>query len=151
MIVNMPELTSEAAHRYWFEYKDQTIYRVLCFMESVESWTVDDSPGLEEAMKKLGAALDNVGNSDLQKEDDLIKLALHLKASRMLLLLQALDTTNPGTASKILTYAEQNSTTPSDVSGLFLRRNVVFERLRLLGRVLSADRLALVVKALGGA
>lgn len=147
----MPELTSEAAHRYWFEYKDQTIYRVLCFMESVENWTVDDSPSLEEAIKKLGTALDNVGNNDLQKEDDLIKLALHLKASRMLLLLQALDTANPGTASKILSYAEQNSTTPSDVSGLFLRRNVVFERLRLLGRVLSADRLALVVKALGGA
>jgi intracellular multiplication protein IcmW len=150
MITNMPDLTSEASHKYWFEYKDQTIYRVLSFMESVENWTVDDSPELEEAMKNLGTALDDIGNIDLQKEDDLIKLALHLKAARMLRLLQSLDTANPGTASKILTYAEQNSTAPTDVPGLFLRRNVVFERLRLLGRVLSADRLMLIIKALGG-
>jgi intracellular multiplication protein IcmW len=147
----MPDLTNEASHKYWFEYKDQMIYRVLSFMESVENWTVDDSPQLEEEIKKLGTALDEIGNIDLQKEDDLIKLALHLKATRMLRLLQCLDTANPGTASKILTYAEQNSTTPTDIPGLFLRRNVVFERLRLLGRVLSADRLTLISKALGGA
>ena len=30
----------------------------------------------------------------------------------------------------------------------FLRRNVVFERLRLLGRVFGEDRLKLVIKAL---
>jgi intracellular multiplication protein IcmW len=147
----MPDLSKEAANKYWFEYKDPTIYRVLSFMESVENWTIDDNPQFEEAMQKLGTALDDIGNIDLQKEEDFIKIGLYLKATRMLCLLQSLDTANPGAASKILMHAEQNSSTPSDIPGLFLRRNVVFERLRLVGRVLSADRLALVTKALGGA
>lgn len=146
----MPDLSIKASHKYWFEYKDQMIYRVLSFMESVENWTLDDNPQLEEAMQKLGNALEDIGNIDLQKEDEIIKLALHIKAMRMLRLLQCLDTANPGSASKILMHAEQKSVNSSDVPSLFLRRNVVFERLRLLGRIFSAERLVLVTKALGG-
>jgi len=147
----MPDLSKEASSKYWFEYKDQTIYRVLSFMESVEKWTLDGNQQLEEGLKKLGDTLDDVGNIDLQKEEDFIKTALYIKATRMLRLLQSLDTANPGAASKLLSYAEQSSVVSSDVAGLFLRRNVVFERLRLLSRILSAERLALVIKALGGA
>lgn len=146
----MPDLSSKGSHKYWFEYKDPTIYRVLSFMEGVENWTMDDNPQLEEAMQKLGSALDNIGNIELQKEDELIKLALHVKAMRMLRLLQCLDTANPGTASKILMHAEQKNTDNSSVPGLFLQRNIIFERLRLLSRIFSAERLALVTKALGG-
>jgi intracellular multiplication protein IcmW len=147
----MPDLSNKESHKYWFEYKDSNIYRVLSFMESVENWTMDADPQFEAAIKKLGDVLDDVSNIDLQREDDFIKAALYLKASRMLRLLQCLDTANPGAASKILMHAEQSSVVSSDIPGLFLRRNVVFERLRLLGRVLSADRLTLVSKALGGA
>lgn len=146
----MPDLSSKSSHKYWLEYKDPMIYRVLSFMESVENWTLDDNPQLEEAMQKLGATLEDIGNIDLQKEDEIIRLALHIRAMRMLRLLQCLDTANPGSASKILMHAEQKSVNNSDVPSLFLRRNVVFERLRLLGRIFSIERLVLVIKALGG-
>ena len=146
----MPELTEKASHRYWYEYRDPMIYRVLSFMEGVEDWTLDGDPELEDAISKLGEALEDVGNIDLQKEDDFIKLATYIKATRMLRLMQCLDTANPGAASKLLTHAEETSSSTEDVPGLFLRRNVIFERLRLLGRVFSAERLKLLTRAFGG-
>jgi intracellular multiplication protein IcmW len=47
-------------------------------------------------------------------------------------------------------HAEEISQSPDDEAGLFLRRNIVFERLRLLARVFSQPRLALILKALEG-
>lgn len=146
----MLELTEKTSHRYWYEYRDPMIYRVLTFMEGVEDWTLDGDPELEEAISKLGEALEDIGNIDLQKEDDFIKLATYIKATRMLRLMQCLDTANPGAASKLLTHAEETSTSNEDVPGLFLRRNIIFERLRLLGRVFSAERLKLLTRAFGG-
>ena len=146
----MPDLTNVAAHKYWNEYKDPMIYRVVSFMEGVEDWTLDGDPELEGAIQRLGTALDDIGNIDLQKEDELIKLAAYIKSARMLRLLQCLDTANPGAASKLLMHAEEVSTSSEDVPGLFLRRNIVFERLRLLARVFSAERLGLLTKAFEG-
>jgi intracellular multiplication protein IcmW len=59
-----------------------------------------------------------------------------------------LDNAYPGAAAKVLMYAEENTKSEQDNPGIFLRRNIVFERLRLLGRVFAPDRLKLVLKAL---
>jgi len=144
----MADLSLAAAHRFWHDYQDPIIYRVVTFMEGVEDWTHDGNPILEEAMAKLGAALDDVGGIDLQREDDFIKLAAFIKASRNLRLLQCLDTAHPGAASKLLMHAEATSTSTEDVAGLFLRRNIVFERLRLLTRVFAPERFTMVLKVL---
>jgi intracellular multiplication protein IcmW len=45
-------------------------------------------------------------------------------------------------------YAEENNTPDNLLAGLFLRRNIVFERLRLLARVFTPQRFELVLKAL---
>jgi intracellular multiplication protein IcmW len=57
---------------------------------------------------------------------------------------------HPGSASKVLMYAEENSLSGQDAAGFFLKRNIVFERLRLLSRTFSEDRLKLVAEALEG-
>lgn len=144
----MPNLSSEAVHQFWHDYKDAMIYRVISFMEGVESWALDGDPALEEAIKKLGDALEDVGNIDLQEEDKFIQAATYIKAGRALRLLQCMDTAHPGAASKLLMHAEEVSMASDDTPGLFLRRNIVFERLRLLGRVFASDRFDLVLKAL---
>lgn len=144
----MPDLSLEAAHNFWHSYQDPIIYRVVSFMEGVEDWTLDGDPALEAAINRLGQALEDIGGIDLQQEDNFIKLAAYIKASRNLRLLQCLDTAHPGAASKLLMHAESTSSSSEDVSGLFLRRNIVFERLRLLTRVFSPDRFALVIKVL---
>lgn len=147
----MPDLSQEASSRYWSEYKDPLIYRVLTFMEGVEDWTLDGDPDLERAITALGQELDNIEKVDMDaigNEPLFIRLACNIKSGRALRLLQALDTVHPGAASRLLIYAEENGEGVQDPANIFLRRNIVFERLRLLSRVFSEERFNLVNKAL---
>jgi intracellular multiplication protein IcmW len=148
--LKMPDLSNKATHEFWHGYKDPFIYRVILFMESVENFTLDGDPELEDAIDKLGETLEDIGNIDLQQEDAFIQVATYIKAGRTLRLLQCMDVAYPGAASKLLMHAEETTETSDDIPGLFLRRNIVFERLRLLGRVFSAERFSLVLKALEG-
>ena len=149
----MPDLTLEAAHQFWSQYQDPIIYRVVAFMESVETWPLDGDPALEEALSKLSKELDDISNLDFSKlgqESALIQIACSLKMSRALRFLHIIDSTHPGTASKLFTHAEQLTQRVDDPPGLLLRRNIVFERLRLLARIFSQERFNLVLKALEG-
>ncbi len=149
----MPDLSHEASSQYWYEYADSMIYRVITFMESVEDWTLDGNPELEEAIARLGKELDDIEKIDmsmLAQEDVFIRLAGNIKSGRGLRLLQAIDTIHPGSASRVLIHAEETSVGSDDPAGFFLKRNITFERLRLLARVFSESRLKLVARALEG-
>lgn len=143
----MPDLSYKGAHQFWHDYPDSTIYRVVSFMESVENWIPEENAELEKKISELGAALDNIGNIDLQAENNFIQITTCLKMGRFLRLLQCIDSAHPGAASKILTYAEK-AAKENPIIGLFLRRNIVFERLRLISRIFSEDRLTTIVKIL---
>ena len=149
----MPDLSHQAAAEYWHNYVDPMIYRVVTFMESVEDWTLDGDPQLEEAINQLGKELDHLESIDMNilgQEDIFIRLVGNIKSGRGLRLLQAIDTAHPGSASKILMHAEETSVFSHDPSGFFLKRNIIFERLRLLSRVFSGYRLKLISRALEG-
>ncbi|MBV53748.1 MAG: phosphoesterase [Coxiellaceae bacterium] len=144
----MPDLSHAAVHQFWKEYDDPYLYRVIAFMEGVEDWTSDGEPAIEEALQQLGTALDDLGNIELQQEDDMIQLVASLKTGRGLRLLMALDMAYPGAAAKVLMHAEKETKNEKDTAGVFLKRNVIFERLRLMGRIFSAERRELIQKAL---
>jgi intracellular multiplication protein IcmW len=144
----MPQLDLQSSHAYWKNYDDPTIYRVIAFMETVENWTFDGYPEIEQTLEAFGQNLDDVKRLELNKEEQFIILLAHLKTSRILRILQAIDTIEPGSASKVLMYAEENNTPDNILTGLFLRRNIVFERLRLLSRVFSPQRFDLILKAM---
>lgn len=149
----MPDLSHKASAEYWASYKDPTIYRVITFMESVENWTLDGNKNLEKSIDTLGEALDNIASVDLNKlaeSERFVQIAANIKTGRGLRLLQALDTTHPGSASKVLMYAEEHSVGQKNAASFFLKRNIVFERLRLLSRTFSEERLKLVAQALEG-
>ncbi len=108
----MPDLSHEASAKYWFEYADPTIYRVITFLESVEDWTLDGNPELEEAITQLGKELDDIESIDmgmLGEEEKFIRIVGNIKSGRGLRLLQAIDTVHPGSASRVLVHAEENS------------------------------------------
>ncbi len=149
----MPDLSHEASNQYWFEYVDPMIYRVITFMESVETWTPDGNETLEAAIKQLGQELDDIEKIDmnsLNQEKSFIRIVGNIKSGRGLRLLQAIDTVHPGSASRVLVHAEELSSEGDDAASYFLKRNITFERLRLLSRVFSKFRLKLVTKALEG-
>lgn len=144
----MPTLDLQASHEFWKNYDDPMIYRVIAFMETVEHFTLDGEPNLEATIATLGKLLDEISSFELGKEDQFISVCAHLKTSRILRLLQTIDTIDPGSASKLLMYAEENNSPDNPMANLFIRRNIVFERLRLLGRIFSSDRIAMVMKVL---
>ncbi|MEK6730555.1 MAG: type IVB secretion system protein IcmW [Pseudomonadota bacterium] len=144
----MPDLSSKAAHEFWKNYEDKMIYRVVSFMESVENWTLDGQAELEKALDEFGQNLEGVTKFELANEQHYVKIGCHLKMSRVLRILQAIDSIYPGSASRILMHAEEQAQNQNQAAELFLRRNIVFERLRLLSRVFSKERFELIAKAM---
>lgn len=144
----MSLLELSSAHEFWKNYDDPMIYRVIAFMETAELWTLDGNPSLETTLAKLGDALDSLTSFELGKEEEIVSVCAHLRTSRILRFLQAIDTIDPGSASKVLMYAEENNTPSHIMANLFLRRNIVFERLRLLARIFSNERIELMLKLL---
>ncbi|OGT22575.1 MAG: phosphoesterase [Gammaproteobacteria bacterium RIFCSPHIGHO2_02_FULL_42_13] len=142
----MPDLSTKSAHEFWKNYEDKMIYRVISFMESVENWTLDGQAELENALNELGQNLEGITKFELANEQHYVKIGCHLKMSRVLRILQAIDSIYPGSASRVLMHAEEQS--QNQAAQLFLRRNIVFERLRLLSRVFSKERFELVAKAM---
>jgi intracellular multiplication protein IcmW len=143
----MAKLDIQSAHEYWKNYNDMMIYRVVSLMEAMEdSFTQDGDAELEKHIDKLADTLDQLTNLEIGKEEHFVKLATFLKMPRLLYMLQTIDTIEPGSASKMLMYAEGNSSKDT-IANLFLRRNIVFERLRLLSRVFSSERFSTVLKA----
>lgn len=144
----MPDLSQEESLEFWKNYPDDMIFRVLSLMESKETWIYDGNPELETLMKKIGDILEGMTQFELKNQADYVNLGNYIYMSRILRLMQAIDTAHPGSASRLLMYAEENTKNDEDPCGLFLKRNIAFERLRLLARVFSAERLALIQKAL---
>lgn len=144
----MSILDLAAAHEFWKNYDDPMIYRVIAFMETAELWTLDGNADLEAAISKLGEALEGLSSFDLGKEEEFVTVCAHIRTSRILRLLQAIDSIDPGSASKVLMYAEEHNSPDHVMANFFLRRNIVFERLRLLARIFSETRCDMVLKIL---
>jgi len=146
----MPDLTIKGAHQFWYDYGDPILYRVISFMESVESWTYDNTIEIEKAIKKLANALEDADKFELKQEENYINIGANLHMGRLLRILQAIDSIEPGSASKVLMYSEENNH-KNETIALFLQRNIAFERLRLLTRVFSPERLTMLSRTLEGA
>tara|TARA_Y100000815_G_C13112252_1_gene413557 strand:+ start:188 stop:643 length:456 start_codon:yes stop_codon:yes gene_type:complete len=146
----MPDFSIEGVHAFWYEYDRRTLYRIIASMEGVEDWVSDSDPRIDNGLKELGAILEHSNHIRIDDEALLVKLLSNLNAGRALRLMQFLDTHHPDTASKLLGYAEEHSKNKSKnrYADLFLKRNLVFERLQLLGRVFAPERINLVMKAL---
>lgn len=144
----MPDLSLEAVHKFWSEFQDKDVYHALTFLEGVEEWTADGDPKLEAGLKSLGDELEDIGNIELEQEDNIITLGAYIKSCRILRILMCMDQAQPGSASKILMHAEKKAKEKDDVANYFLARNVAFERMRLIGRIFSPERLEIVKKAL---
>jgi len=149
----MPDLHLEAIHAFWDSYDRRILYRVIVALEQVEHWVLDNQPAIETALIRLGEVLDAAQDFSLAEEARFIRILINTRASRALRILQSLDVNKPGSASQLLMFAEESSEagegkTPDPQAKLFLRRNLVFERLQLLSRVFAPQRVSLVLKAL---
>jgi intracellular multiplication protein IcmW len=144
----MPLLDTKSCYEFWENYNDNDIYRAIAFMEGVEDWTLDGDPHVEKSIAELGKILDKLGEIDLNQEQAFVEVVAHLKTGRGLRLLMALDSAYSGAAAKVLVHAEDPKNLDNELCKMFLHRNMIFERLRLLSRIFSEQRFKLVSKAL---
>lgn len=147
----MPDMSLESVHAFWHDYDRRILYRIVTSMEGIEMWAADQDPTVEEALLKLGEKLDTATDFEMTSEAPVIKLFANTRMSRALRLMQFLDTLKPGTASKLLIFAEDQTKEAGNknpYADLFLKRNLAFERLQLLARVFAPERINLVLKAL---
>lgn len=149
----MPDLHLDAVHAFWDSYDRRTLYRVIVAIERVEHWVLDSNVAVDAALIRLGEVMDQAAGAEISEEGKIIRILVNTRASRALRILQSLDIAKSGTASQILMYAEEASSaaegkTPDKYATLFLRRNLVFERLQLLSRVFAPQRVSLILKAL---
>jgi|TARA_B100000989_G_C19496210_1_gene452159 intracellular multiplication protein IcmW len=143
----MVDLTLEGSRLYWKDFMDSSVFRVIMLLESVEVSLCRSSPEIEKAMAELGEVFDELDVKDFKEPQVFLDVLAYLCTGRYLRVLQTVDTIKPGAASKIIAFAEQSSA--DNVSArLFLKRNVIFERYRLLARVVSEERLKLLSEAL---
>jgi intracellular multiplication protein IcmW len=143
----MPDLSLETSHFQWLASQDREAYNIVCMMEAIEEWTLDGDQDVEDALTNLGFALENIENINLKHKDELITICAYLKTARFLSLMLYLDSAYPGAAPKLISYAESKAHINDDAA-LFLKRNLIFERMRLILRVFSPKRLALLKAAL---
>ncbi len=144
-------MSIDAVHRFWHDYDKRTLYRIVTSMEGIEAWAADQDPSIEQSLIYLGNQLDTLSEFELTDESVLIKFLANTRTSRALRLMQFLDVLKPGTASKLLIYAEEQTKDAANknrYAELFLKRNLAFERLQLLARVFAPERINLVLKAL---
>ena len=144
----MPDLSPEGVKQFWIERHDHALYRIIASLEGVEDWTYDGNEEFEESIKQLANTLEKLQKFELYQEEKFVKVLSALKSGRALRILQFIDRLQPGAASKLLIYAEVASNNPEDLPGFFLKRNLVFERLQLLGRIFAPERFDLVNRAL---
>ena len=145
----MADISLRAAHAFWSEFQDPTVYRAIVLLETVEQRYYDGDEVYEAAMQQLGDALGQMRpGDDLKNRDVMLDVLAYTKTSRYLRILQALDEATPGAASRVIGAAEKSKLDHRGAQ-LFLKRNIIFERYRLMPRVLAAERLDLIVSALG--
>jgi intracellular multiplication protein IcmW len=149
----MPDLHTDAIHAFWDSYDRRTLYRVIVALENMERWAVDKEPDIDPAVIELGRSIDLASDIEITDASKVIRVLANTSASRAMRILQSVDMIRPGTASQILMKAEETSKDKNGNVGdrfakLFLQRNLVFERLQLLSRVFSPQRISLVLNAL---
>ena len=143
----MTDLSLAACQAFWESYQEKSVSLTVALMEKVETWTFDMDEEVEKRLAIMGKCLDNYDGVSLDEIESLITICAYLKISRMLYILQAVDKALPGGAAKILAHAEQNEGDNAHIR-LFLKRNVTFERLRLLHTLFHPDRINIVNQAL---
>lgn len=149
----MPDLSRVGVHAFWHDYDRRVLYRIVASIEAVESWAIDNNPHIDQALEHLGEALEGLSESDIEFSDEekVVKLLASIHAGRALRLMQFLDIKKPGTASKLLVYAEEvtkERAQKDPYADMFLKRNLSFERLQLLSRVFAPERVRLLLNAL---
>ena len=136
----MPNLDHESSLQFWQHFMGGAVYDTIEFLEKNESWTLADHESIQEQLATLGQELDKGSNTMDFDLTSLIRICSLLHMSQKLRIMQCVDAIKPGTATRMISASESASSS-DELAKIFLQRNMIFERTRILQRILSPDRL----------
>ena len=140
----MPSLDLNSSRTFWTHYMNGSVKDIIAFLESKEHDLSGNIPEILSLLEDLGNELDDAKDMSKIKMLDLIKVASLTHMSQKLRLMQCVDTIEPGTATRMISYAESFAET-DPYAKRFLERNTIFERVRILQRVYQPSRLELLM------
>jgi intracellular multiplication protein IcmW len=143
----MPDLSLESVHAFWHEYDHRILYKIVCSLEETEDWIPYD-PEIDQLVRDLGDVIDSSSGISTLSQETVINLLTSIKFTQALRVMHAIETKTPGFVSNLLVWSEEQKTKNSmGPSSVFLKRNVIFERLQLMSRIFSQERLNLLNRA----
>ena len=141
----MPDLSHESAVKFWNSFMGGSVAPVISFIEHTEDWVDSQNISTEEALQKLGSYLDTATDTSNLSETDLVNICAYIHLSQKLRIMQVVDSIAPGVATKMIKEAEKSAAT-NPAANTFLKRNLVFERIRIISRLFAPNRIQLVQK-----
>ena len=147
----LSNFSSEQAKQYWQQFPDPTVQQIIKAMESVEHWITGHSPETEQGLSQLGKSIESFKTAPILEfnyQEEIITILANIKTGRCIYLLHELEQCYPGITAKLISYAQEHCEYVGDPMSVFLRRNIVFERLRIINRILSPKRIELIINAL---
>lgn len=141
----MPNLSHESSIEFWKDFMGGAVLNIIEFIEQTEDWVISNDPKIQEALEKLGSYLDTADNKTNLDHNHLIHICAYIHMSQKLRIMQALDNIQPGLATQLIQTAEKSAKSDKNAH-TFLQRNLLFERMRILSRVLAPDRIQTVQK-----
>lgn len=148
------DLSTEGVLRHWKEHK---LDRLIAAMERCEPWAIDVRPEfrthaegiVEKITRSFNAATpSNITKSVATEPALAIELMGYLRSGRALKLFAWLTQVNPDITRYLVNEARFGV---DDFGSIFFQRISTLERQHLLSRVLSPERIALVIELLAEA
>lgn len=146
------DMSTEATHAF-FHDRDPLLEAAIVGMESVETWTQDKTQSVQDTLQKLSDRVEDIDVDDITGsiQNKLIVLLGYISSGKAIKLLMWIDLNSPNFVAKTLAEAQMLSALDKINEGaarLFVERFEVLERMHMLSRVFSEERLSIVEKVL---
>lgn len=150
---NLNADVSVAAVHAFFGERDPALVTAIQGMESVETWTQDRVDQVQATLQQLADKVEEYDLRDIQgpQHSKLIILMGYISSGKALKLLMWIEHHEPNFVAKTLAEAQMLSALDKVNEGaarLFVERFETLERMHMLSRVFSEDRLRIVQRVL---
>ena len=139
----MAKLDHESSKEFWQSFMDGSVYPIIQFIEETEDWVDLSHKDLDSSLTSLGDYFQSPPENVALNHLDLVHVCAPLHLSQKLRIMQIVDRISPGTATKMISAAEEHAEN-DPLASIFLKRNILFERIRILVRVLNPIRIKMV-------
>ena len=139
----MADLSHKSSIEFWQSFMNGAVYPIIEFIEGTEHFAEENNANLAEDIQRVGQFLESATSLADDSEEHLVKICAPLYLSQKLRIMQLTDALSPGYATKMIKKAEEKALEDKSCE-IFLKRNLLFERLRIVSRIFTEERIQLV-------